>query len=267
MLQLRGLASGSFWEPEGLPPEGVAVSGSVSAAGEGISSVFVSAIAVTGPGGRFAGATIEASGSVTTGDIRITLPTLITGTVGDDLVRLAAPLRGGIVDLGGGRDRVVLSSAGPNEVAVRNTEFVTGGARADAIAALSARNVAFSGQGGDDTLTGGAGNDVLAGGAGEDLLIGGLGADRFLFRAGDSDPARPDRILDFTAGFDRLVFRDLLQGEFAYLGAGAFTPDGNSEARFSGGLLEVDANGDGAVDLAIRLGPVTGPSPGDFLWT
>lgn len=221
-------------------------------------------------GGSFVSAVLSVSGSVRFEDLRSVLPWLtppVTGTAGDDAVTLAVPRRLGLADLGTGRDTLTLSSAGPNEVAVINTERVIGGARNDAIVSLSTRPVTLDGRGGNDTLAGGLGHDLLIGGTGQDLLIGGLGADRYLFRAGDSTPGRPDQIIGFTPGVDDLVFRDMLEGSFVYRGSAGFTAGGHTEARFSAGLLEVDANGDGAADVAIRLGNVTGLSASDFLWT
>jgi serralysin len=221
-------------------------------------------------GGSFVSVVLGVSAGVRFEDLRTVLPWLskpITGTAGDDAVTLAAPLRLGLADLGGGRDTLTLSSAGPNEVAVINTERVIGGARNDAIVALSTRGVTLDGRGGNDTLVGGSGHDLLIGGPGQDLLIGGLGADRYLFRPGDSLPDQPDQIIGFTPGVDDLVFRGMLEGSFAYRGSAGFTAGGHSEARFSAGLLEVDANGDGVADTAIRLGNITGLSAGDFVWT
>ncbi|WP_228068265.1 MULTISPECIES: VCBS domain-containing protein, partial [unclassified Neisseria] len=62
--------------------------------------------------------------------------------------------------------------------------------------------------GGNDTLNGGAGNDILFGGAGNDSLTGGEGADKFVFLANSN--SGKDKILDFQAGSDKVVFADLV---------------------------------------------------------
>lgn len=61
---------------------------------------------------------------------------------------------------------------------------------------------------GRDTLSGGAGRDRLEGGAGNDTLRGGGGADSFVFSTGGGT----DKVLDFTAGTDRIVFTDTSAG-------------------------------------------------------
>ncbi|MGH8618703.1 MAG: putative Ig domain-containing protein [Burkholderiales bacterium] len=91
------------------------------------------------------------------------------------------------------------------------SDFLRGGAAADAIDGLGG-NDSIVGQGGDDTLAGGAGDDtlfggdgadVLAGGAGNDTLQGERGGDTYLFGRGagedvlfenDPDPANVDTV-------------------------------------------------------------------------
>ena len=60
----------------------------------------------------------------------------------------------------------------------------------------------LSGDNGNDTLIGSFGNDTLIGGSGDDFLNGGDGTDVFVFTENGGD----DRILDFTVGFDRMLF-------------------------------------------------------------
>ncbi len=63
----------------------------------------------------------------------------------------------------------------------------------------------LSGKAGVDRIDGGAGEDTLLGGAGADLLTGGTESDLFVF---DAAPVAGvvDRIADFEAGLDGLVF-------------------------------------------------------------
>ncbi|VEJ20825.1 Ig-like domain-containing protein [Neisseria animaloris] len=62
--------------------------------------------------------------------------------------------------------------------------------------------------GGNDQLYGGKGDDILFGGAGNDVLSGGEGADKFVFLANSN--SGHDKIVDFQAGTDKVVFADLV---------------------------------------------------------
>lgn len=212
----------------------------------------------------------------------------ITGGAAADEVRFGAVANGALVELGAGADRVILSSAGPNAVTVSGVETVQGGSSDDRITATGDQAVVMSGGGGADTLTGAAGNDRLDGGAGADVLIGGAGddrliggegvdvmtggagADRFVWRAVSESPvAAPDRVTDFQAGQDKLVFIGLLQGSFAWRGTAEFVAGGNSQARLSGTTLLVDVNGDRTADMAVDLsgGSLGGLAARDFIWS
>jgi hypothetical protein len=193
----------------------------------------------------------------------------ILGGSGTDAVTFTTGVTGATLDLGGGADRVKLSSLGANSVTVASVESVTGGSRADRIA-VSSGAATLDGMGGNDTLIGGAGADRLTGGTGVDVMTGGGGADRFVFRTGHSPVSTPDRITDFQAGVDDLVFLGMLRGSFEWRGASAFTAGGHSEARMASGttLLLVDADGNGAADLAVNLagGTLAGFGAADFVW-
>ncbi|WP_152613474.1 calcium-binding protein [Inquilinus limosus] len=166
---------------------------------------------------------------------------------------------------------LILSGAG------FNLPEVQGGAGADVVLGGPLSSEIY-GNGGDDDLRGdagfdqlqgGAGDDRLTGGAGDDLLVGGAGADQFIYHAGANGL---DHVNDFIAsgGEDKLVFEDSLHGTFSYRGAAAFTASGNSEARFSGENLLVDADGNGTVDITIYLTGMTTASQlhaSDFVFT
>ena len=115
-----------------------------------------------------------------------------------------------------------------------------------------------TGNGADNVIQGNAGINRLTGLGGEDTITGGLGADRFIFTGAGDDI---DTITDFNgmvsgvADGDMLQFAaSLLAGEFAYVGAAAFTGDDtNSEARMQAGSVFMDFDGDGVSDLTILL--------------
>jgi serralysin len=109
------------------------------------------------------------------------------------------------------------------------------------------------GDAGADVLSGGGGNDVLIGDQGNDRLTGGAGSDTFVFT--DTDHSR-DRITDFAHGVDKIDLgwwvSEMGGASFHFLGGGAFSHHAG-EGRYSNGLFELDANGDGIADLSIAL--------------
>ncbi|GAB5469649.1 MAG: calcium-binding protein [Rhodospirillales bacterium] len=140
----------------------------------------------------------------------------------------------------------------------------------------------------NDQLFGGEGNDRLLGQAGDDsiwmrtgnLAFGGLDEDQFRF-AGDilgDAGSGGTRIRDFNGvsinagnGEDKLVFETGLEtGNFAYIGAAAFSGGGNSEARFDGERrLEIDSDGDGSADIGLEIQRLTAAdqlTATDFVW-
>lgn len=64
----------------------------------------------------------------------------------------------------------------------------------------TAGNDILDGGSGNDLIIGAAGDDILYDGTGQDSLVGGAGADIFVLSADD----RPDTIMDFEPGIDRL---------------------------------------------------------------
>jgi Ca2+-binding RTX toxin-like protein len=158
-----------------------------------------------------------------------------------------------------------LNGAGGNDTLRGGTggDHVVGGAGDDLL------------QGGEDRdlLKGGTGDDVLDGGAGADTLGGGAGSDAFRF----ASPAEGgDRILDFTAGEDRLEVLapgsggllppgPLAQQSFALGAASAAAPQVVYDAQ--AGTLSWDPDGTGA-GAAVVLATLVGAPPigaGDIL--
>jgi Ca2+-binding RTX toxin-like protein len=135
----------------------------------------------------------------------------------------------------------------------------------------------INGGAGVDNILGGDLADQLFGGAANDQLVGGAGADEFRYTSTNSGL---DTIHDFsgvadlaggTGQGDKLAFVGLLSGTFAYIAGGSFSAAGNSQARFAGAnILQVDTNGNGVVDITIKLDNFTAPTQlvnADFLWS
>jgi Ca2+-binding RTX toxin-like protein len=115
----------------------------------------------------------------------------------------------------------------------------------------------------DDTLTGGSakdlliglgGNDLVQGGASADVLIGGPGGNRFAYAALTDSPAqrgKQDQILGFQRAGD-VIDLSALGDSFTYIGKNTFSRAAG-EVRFAGGVLQLDADGNGRADLEILL--------------
>ena len=131
----------------------------------------------------------------------------------------------------------------------------------------------IEGQGGQDDIHGGSGIDLLTGGdgidwiwgdAGADRLIGGIDSDRFLYeRISDSRAGalRRDIIYDFSrAEIDTIdlskIDADLSNNpgndRFKFIGNHKFSGNGG-EVRYSHGVLQMDIDGHGKVDMEIYL--------------
>ncbi|MEZ0497958.1 cellulase family glycosylhydrolase [Sphingomonas sp. IW22] len=117
---------------------------------------------------------------------------------------------------------------------------------------------------GEDRLTGAKGDDVLVGGAGRDWMTGGAGEDRFtLLTRDDSKVSAMDRILDFTRGEDVIDLSAIdanikASGNqaFTFIGSDAFTKRAGQlryDTRDDHTVVQADVNGDGKVDIGIRL--------------
>lgn len=114
------------------------------------------------------------------------------------------------------RGTLVIDTAPPTRVSVRNFQDVAGTQVNDQITGSNSRNE-LSGNRGADRLTGLAGDDRLSGGIGRDQLTGGDGRDRFIFDHGARFQSTDgqDQIRDFEKGRDKIV---LDRDTFAALG-------------------------------------------------
>jgi len=144
----------------------------------------------------------------------------------------------------------------------------------DYIAGYDGSDTIFGGSGadfidgvvGDDTLDGGGGNDAIVGAVGVDTMTGGTGADKFLYLGYDESgigAGNRDRITDFLPGTDKIdltnmdAIPDGSRDAFAFIGNAAFTNTGAGQVRFEAAgtdtLIQVDGDGDGAVNMEILL--------------
>jgi Ca2+-binding RTX toxin-like protein len=151
---------------------------------------------------------------------------------------------------------------GPTE----GDDQIFGTSGADSLRGLGGNDVLMS-LDGNDVLDGGFGNDTLIGGAGRDVLTGGAGSDVFLFESvTDSRVGAPDRIQDFTRGFDRIDISRL--GDFSFIGTKAFSGIAG-ELHYVRGrdftLVEGDIDGDGVADFQIELAGSLRLSSSDFV--
>ncbi len=178
--------------------------------------------------------------------------------------------KGAIDGTGNSLDNTVEGNSASNRLA--------GNQGADHLLGGGGGDILFGGNGGD-TLEGGGGSDTLFVGK-DDTAFGGTGGDDFRFNSGalGVDGSGGPLIGDFDGeglgrqnGADKLVFATGLEsGSFSYIGASAFSGDGNSEARFAGNRqVEVDRDGDGAADIFFLVEGLTQAgalTSSDFVW-
>lgn len=115
-------------------------------------------------------------------------------------------------------------------------------------------------------------SDTINSGDGADTITLGLGTDYLSFDSvTQSAVGNGDTVTDYNANADLLIFSGFLTGTFSFIGAGAFTGGGNSQANFNDTtkLLSVDTNGDGLADMQLTLNGVSIANLGnnDFLWS
>ncbi|SFS01574.1 calcium-binding protein [Sphingomonas jatrophae] len=185
----------------------------------------------------------------------------LNGTAGADEIygyRGADTLSGG-----GGNDRL-FGGAG--------NDRLYGNAGNDTIQGDLGDDVLWGGDG-TDLMFGGGGNDRLIGGRGGDTLIGGYGADTFVYENIRADDIQSgfsiDSIYDFDRGEgDRIDLRGI-DGNWnragdqplRWIGERDFPEDGIGSVNvvYSAGsaYLNIDANGDGSVELGFELQDIT----------
>lgn len=161
-------------------------------------------------------------------------------------------------------------------------DYLYGGSGNDTLKGGAGNDDLYGGDG-NDTLDGGAGNDSLHGGRGVDVLKGGAGADVFIFGAGDSglaDRTQLDTVSDFKIKQgDKLAFSvdfelddvviqlkkneqassyEALLANANESGATIFV--GFSRDDKKNGYAFVDVDGDGSMDMAIKLVGITSDS-------
>lgn len=173
-------------------------------------------------------------------------------------------------------------------------ENVSGSSLADAIVGSGVANV-LAGLGGDDmligedgrdTISGGSGNDKILGGqkgdlligsAGRDTISGGGGPDRFDYNAlsdsGAANTAR-DTIIGFQHNADQIDLSNIdakahVSGNnaFSFIGASAFTAEGQVRVIQFGGdtIILVNTEGAGGAEMSIKLDGLHTVTAGDFI--
>ncbi len=182
-----------------------------------------------------------------------------------------------------GNDRITAGSGNDRLIGHLGNDTLTGGAGNDTLLGEGGRDRLIGGVGAD-SLDGGAGADTLIGGRDRDILIGGAGADVFVF--GDRDTgataATADVIVDFVKGQDRIDLRGMdafaataVKDAFLFVGTAAFANATAGEVRFrlvdlagranDHTLIEIDTDGDQAVEAVIRLNGLHVLTEADFL--
>jgi Ca2+-binding RTX toxin-like protein len=192
---------------------------------------------------------------------------VIDGGTGTDTIDFLGALALGpiLVDLSRG-----IGNGTGNNFTISNVENVLGGNGPDHFTGNGAANLLI-GQGGDDTLGGAAGNDTLTGGAGID----------FFFYADPAGAANADRITDFVAGSEELLF-DLTDlpalgsrgawaaGDARFNSGAGFTSARDSSDRLvydtnTGNLYyDADGLGGGSGQLVFTLQGIPGLSASDI---
>jgi hypothetical protein len=169
----------------------------------------------------------------------------VVGSAESDSITLTANYQSANIDGGADFDYVYFAAAGT--AMISNVEVIIGGAGTNVVILSGSAAASIDLGTGDDKVTL---SDGIQG------VSGGTGADQFIWtNASQSTNAATDIIYDFTTGTDKLVFDGLLTGTFDYVGNGAFTSGGHTEARFvnASNTLQMDLDGNGTVDMEVKM--------------
>ena len=191
------------------------------------------------------------------------------GTDGRDTFYLYG---GDDVASGGGGSDSIFAGAGADRL--------NGGGGNDFLYGDDGADLLFGGDGAD-RLYGGNGPDRLNGGTGGDFLVGGDGADRFVYDSvrADNTPTgfSIDTIFDFSRAEGDRIDLSGIDGNWSapgdqglrYIGRGAFSENGRGEVQIviSAGdtYVQIDANGDGGVDLGFGISGTPPINATDFI--
>ncbi|MGD9649773.1 MAG: calcium-binding protein, partial [Dongiaceae bacterium] len=198
-----------------------------------------------------------------------------TGIDGNDYIVILGN-NGGMIDGGGGNDRILGGNAGNNIFAGAGDDYVVGGAVDDTINGGSGNDTIYGRGGpdgingdagndliygedgndsifgglGNDTIFGGNGNDEIIGGRGSDILCGGEGADVFRYLVGDIGTGI-DMIMDFQKGLDCIQLSNLINfnGNLSQYVSFIQNTDGTTRVM-------VDLDGVGGTSVAAPLADV-----------
>jgi Ca2+-binding RTX toxin-like protein len=157
--------------------------------------------------------------------------------------------------------REIFGGSGDDSVICSNSYYIVSGGGGNDIISGGNKGDELLGGSGNDSINGGRGGDIIVGGEGDDRLLGGDGSDLFGFR---NKIDGSDNIVDFNSSQgDKLLFDIDSDGLFfdlvSYLGSSAFT-GWEGEARFFGGKLLIDMDGDARADITIKLDGITNAS-------
>lgn len=204
------------------------------------------------------------------------------GGDGDDRVNGAD----GNDDLGGGQGQDTINGGTGNDSlwGAEGNDLMRGGGGEDNIGGgdgndqISGQsgNDSLSGHSGNDMIDGGAGDDTISGGDGQDTIEGGAGADllqdwegsatrdTFVFASGDS--GLTEGTMDVVQGFDEGQDKvDLTAfGPLSFVGDAAFSGN-RAEVRFDGEILQIDEDGDGVADMAVKFEWASDLDAGDLI--
>jgi Ca2+-binding RTX toxin-like protein len=184
----------------------------------------------------------------------VTVPILVEGGAGDDLIDLATSSGAGTIKAGSGNDTVKGGSGKDTVDGGDGADLILGGANDDSI----------NGGGGNDTVSGDDGNDVISGDADADQLAGGGGND-FIDGAAGDDQIWGDATFGVSGAFVAATVAgdDILTGgadKDTVHGDGGNDRIGGGGAAdvVEGGLGDDTIYGDSTYDKA---GTLTGPLP------